>query len=212
MKLEIAKMRSPSKILILLAAMLVVPGAQVFAKAAVGEPAPTFTGTGSNGAQHSLGQYRGQFVVLEWTNDGCPYVGKHYGTKNMQGLQKEHVAKGVVWLSIISSAPGKQGYAGGDRANGLTVDRGAAPSAVLLDPDGAIGRLYGAKTTPHMFVVDPEGTLVYMGAIDNIPSANWDDVGRAENYVRIALEQSMAGQPVSNAVTRPYGCSVKYGS
>lgn len=191
---------------------LLVASTTAFAKPSVGEPAPAFTGTDSNGAQHSLAQYRGQFVVLEWTNDGCPYVGKHYGTGNMQGLQKEYSEQGVVWLSIISSAPGRQGYADGERANQLTRDRNAAPSAVLLDPDGSLGRLYAAKTTPHMFIVDPGGTLVYMGGIDSIPSARWADVEKADNYVRTALEEAMSGKPVTKAVTRPYGCSVKYGS
>ena len=166
----------------------------------------------SNGIEHSLAQYRGKFVVLEWTNDGCPYVGKHYGTGNMQALQKKYVDQGVVWLSIISSAPGRQGYADGARANKLTQERNAAPSAVLLDPDGTIGQVYGAKTTPHMYVVDPEGTLLYMGGIDSIPTANWDDVPKADNYVSAALDEALAGTPVSKAVTRPYGCSVKYGS
>ena len=205
-------MKFPVPRLFAFALALLVASTTAFAKPSVGKPAPAFTGTDSNGAQHSLAQYRGQFVVLEWTNDGCPYVGKHYGTGNMQGLQKEYSEQGVVWLSIISSAPGRQGYADGERANQLTRDRDAAPSAVLLDPDGSIGRLYAAKTTPHMFIVDPEGTLVYMGSIDNIPSARWADVEKANNYVRNALEEAMAGKPVTEAVTRPYGCSVKYGS
>ncbi len=205
-------MKFPVPRLFAFALALLVASTTAFAKPSVGKPAPAFTGTDSNGAQHSLAQYRGQFVVLEWTNDGCPYVGKHYGTGNMQGLQKEYSEQGVVWLSIISSAPGRQGYADGERANQLTRDRDAAPSAVLLDPDGSIGRLYAAKTTPHMFIVDPEGTLVYMGGIDSIPSARWADVEKADNYVRTALEEAMAGKPVTEAVTRPYGCSVKYGS
>ena len=205
-------MKFPVPRLFAFALALLVASTTAFAKPSVGKPAPAFTGTDSNGAQHSLAQYRGQFVVLEWTNDGCPYVGKHYGTGNMQGLQKEYSEQGVVWLSIISSAPGRQGYADGERANQLTRDRDAAPSAVLLDPDGSVGRLYAAKTTPHMFIVDPEGTLVYMGGIDSIPSARWADVEKADNYVRTALEEAMSGKPVTEAVTRPYGCSVKYGS
>ena len=205
-------MRFPSSTLVLIAAALLVANAAVGAKPTVGQPAPEFSGTDSNAIEHSLAQYRGKFVVLEWTNDGCPYVGKHYGTGNMQALQKKYGDQGVVWLSIISSAPGRQGYADGARANKLTQDRDAAPSAVLLDPDGIIGQLYGAKTTPHMFVIDPEGTLLYMGGIDSIPTANWDDVPRAENYVSAALDEALTGNPVSKAVTRPYGCSVKYGS
>ncbi len=205
-------MRFLSSTLVLIAAGLLVANAAVGAKPTVGQPAPEFSGTDSNGIEHSLAQYRGKFVVLEWTNDGCPYVGKHYGTGNMQALQKKYGDQGVVWLSIISSAPGRQGYADGARANKLTQDREAAPSAVLLDPDGIIGQLYGAKTTPHMFVIDSEGTLLYMGGIDSIPTANWDDVPKAENYVSAALDEARAGIPVSKAVTRPYGCSVKYGS
>lgn len=182
------------------------------AKPTIGKPAPEFTAIDSNGEEHSLGQYRGKFVVLEWTNDGCPYVGKHYGTGNMQALQKEFTAQDVVWLSIISSAPGRQGYADGERANQLTVDRDAAPSAVLLDPEGTVGHHYGAKTTPHMYIIDPVGSLIYMGGIDSVASARWSDVEKADNYVRAALEEALAGKPVSKTATRPYGCSVKYGS
>jgi peroxiredoxin len=205
-------MRFPSTTRVLITLALLVATTAVGAKPTVGEPAPEFSGMDSNGIEHSLAQYRGKFVVLEWTNDGCPYVGKHYGTGNMQALQKKYVDQGVVWLSIISSAPGRQGYADGARANKLTQERNAAPSAVLLDPDGTIGQVYGAKTTPHMYVVDPEGTLLYMGGIDSIPTANWDDVPKADNYVSAALDEALAGTPVSKAVTRPYGCSVKYGS
>ena len=205
-------MRFPSSTLVLLAATLLVAATAVSAKPTVGQAAPGFSGIDSNGMEHSLAQYRGKFVVLEWTNDGCPYVSKHYGTGNMQALQKRYTGQDVVWLCIISSAPGRQGYADGARANKLTQDREAAPSAVLLDPDGTIGRLYGAKTTPHMFVIDPEGTLLYMGGIDSIPTANWDDVPKADNYVSAALDEALAGNAVSKAVTRPYGCSVKYGS
>lgn len=176
----------------------------------IGAPAPLFTGTDTTGAKISLADLRGKIVVLEWTNDGCPFVRKHYGSGNMQALQKEATSSGVVWLSIISSAPGKQGYAGAARADELTRSRGAHPSHVLLDPSGTIGRLYGAKTTPHMFIIDPEGRLVYMGGIDDIPSTRVEDIPRAHNYVRTALAELRAGKPISHPVTRPYGCSVKY--
>jgi AhpC/TSA family len=175
-----------------------------------GKTAPEFSAVDSNGETVKLSDYRGKTVVLEWTNDGCPYVQKHYSSNNMQTLQKEETAKGIVWLTIVSSAPGEQGYVTGDEANKLTRSRGAAPTAVLLDPEGKIGHLYDARTTPHMFIVNPEGTLVYMGGIDNKPTTNLADIKTAKNYVRAALDSVKAGKPVENAVTRPYGCSVKY--
>ncbi len=178
----------------------------------VGKPAPDFSAVDSNGKTVKLSGFRGKIVVLEWTNDGCPYVKKHYGSGNMQNLQKDASAKGAVWLTIISSAPGKQGYVDGAAANELTKSRGASPAAVLLDPEGAIGHLYDARTTPHMFIVNEDGTLVYMGGIDDKPTSNPDDIQSAKNYVRVALDEVMEGKPVAEAVTRPYGCSVKYGA
>lgn len=176
----------------------------------VGKPAPDFTGTDSNGQTQRLSDFRGKTVVLEWTNHDCPFVVKHYSTGNMQAIQRETTAEGIVWLSIISSAPGKQGHVSPQQANELTRSRDAAPTAVILDPSGDIGRLYGAKTTPHMYIVDAEGTLVYMGGIDDRPTARHSDVEGANNYVRTALTQLANGQTVSEPVTRPYGCSVKY--
>lgn len=176
----------------------------------VNKPAPDFTGVDSHGKTHSLSQYQGKTVVLEWTNHDCPYVRKHYQSGNMQSLQKAATGDGVVWLSIISSAPGKQGHVSGTEANALTSQHNASPSAVILDEKGDIGRLYGAKTTPHMYIIDPKGTLVYMGGIDNIPSSNQDDIVSATNYVRIALQSLSDGKPIADNVTRPYGCSVKY--
>ena len=176
----------------------------------INQPAPDFTGVDSNGKTHSLSQYQGKTVVLEWTNHDCPYVRKHYQSGNMQSLQKAATGDGVVWLSIISSAPGKQGHVSGAEANALTSQRNASPSTVILDEKGDIGRLYGAKTTPHMYIIDPKGTLVYMGGIDNIPSSNQDDIVSATNYVRIALQSLSDGKPIADNVTRPYGCSVKY--
>jgi peroxiredoxin len=176
----------------------------------IGKPAPDFSVVDSNGKTAKLSDYRGKTVVLEWTNDECPYVVKHYSTGNMQALQKDATAKGVVWLSIISSAPGEQGYVTGEKANKLTKSRGAAPTSVLLDPDGKTGKLYDAKTTPHMYVVDAQGMLVYMGGIDDKATTAAADVKAAKNYVRAALDAIAAGKPVPTAITRPYGCSVKY--
>ncbi len=176
----------------------------------VGKPAPEFSAVDSNGKTVKLSDFHGKTVVLEWTNDGCPYVKKHYGSGNMQSLQKDAAAKGIVWLTIVSSAPGKQGYVDGAGANGLTKSRGAAPAAVLLDPDGAVGHLYDARTTPHMFIADAAGTLVYMGGIDDKATTEVADIQGARNYVRAALDEIAAGKPVAEAVTRPYGCSVKY--
>jgi len=176
----------------------------------IGQAAPDFTGVDSNGKQQSLSQYKGKTVVLEWTNHDCPYVRKHYESNNMQALQKEATSAGVVWLSIISSAPGKQGHVSANKANDLTQNRNASPSAVILDEKGEIGRLYGAKTTPHMYIIDPNGILVYMGGIDSIPSSNQADIAAATNYVKAALKSLTDGKPIADNVTRPYGCSVKY--
>lgn len=176
----------------------------------VGSPAPAFAATDSSGVKHALADYRGRVVVLEWTNHDCPYVGKHYGAGNMQRLQKQATAEGVVWLSVISSAPGKQGHVSGAEANRLTASRGAAPTAVLLDPEGTIGRAYDARTTPHMYVIDTEGTLVYMGGIDDRPTSDPADIAGATNYVHAALADLAAGREVQVRTSRPYGCSVKY--
>ena len=176
----------------------------------VGEPAPVFEGVDTRGNIQRLSDYRGKVVVLEWTNHDCPFVRKHYGAGNMQDQQREAAAQGVVWLSVISSAPGKQGHVSPGEADELTRSRNAAPHAVILDPEGTIGRAYHAKTTPHMFIIDKTGTLVYMGGIDSIASANPDDIPRATQYVRAALQELSAGKPVTTPVTKPYGCSVKY--
>ena len=175
-----------------------------------GKPAPAFTAVDSNGKTVKLADYRGKTVVIEWTNDGCPYVRKHYGSGNMQKLQKEATADGVVWLSVISSAPGQQGYADGPRANKLSVERGASPTQILLDPKGDLGHLYNAKTTPQMFIVDKAGIVAYQGAIDDKPTNNPADVVGAKNYVRTALAEIKAGKPVTPAATVSYGCTVKY--
>ncbi len=178
--------------------------------ARVGERAPDFTGTDSNGKVHKLSDYGGKFVVLEWTNRGCPYTQKHYRSGNMQRLQHEWAARGVVWLTIISSAPGKQGYVTAEEENAYLKETNASPTAVLLDPTGAIGHLYDAKTTPQMYVINPAGVLVYDGAIDDRATTDTADIAGAKNYLSQALEEAMGGKPVSVATTRPYGCSVKY--
>lgn len=175
-----------------------------------GSAAPDFKLTDTNGKERSLSEFKGKYVVLEWTNFGCPFVAKHYDAGNMQDLQKQYTDKEVVWLLIGSSAEGKQGNFPPEKWNELLKDKGAHPSAALLDPDGKVGQLYGATTTPEMFIVDPEGTLIYRGAIDSIPSAKKSDIQKATNYVASALDAAMEGKPVENASTRSYGCSVKY--
>ena len=175
-----------------------------------GDAAPDFKGTDSNGRPETLSQYRGKFVVLEWTNRECPYTVKHYQSGHMEALQKEWTGKGVVWLSILSSAPGQQGYASAAQENDYLHAIHGSPTAAILDPTGSIGRLYEARTTPHMFVIDPGGKLIYEGAIDDKPSPDPDTLNGAHNYVSQALEEAMAGKPVTTPVTRSYGCSVKY--
>ena len=176
----------------------------------VGEPAPDFQGVDTKGKTYRLADFRGKTLVLEWTNHDCPFVRKHYGAGNMQAQQREAAAGGVVWLSVISSAPGRQGHVSPDQADALTQSRDASPHAVILDPQGRIGRAYGARTTPHMYIIDATGTLVYKGGIDDITTSNPDDIPRATQYVRLALQEMSAGEPISQSVTRPYGCSVKY--
>lgn len=192
------------------AALLCLPLFAIAQAAKVGDPAPAFTATDSNGRTQSLDQLRGKFVVLEWHNQGCPYTRKHYVSGNMQALQKQWTAKGVVWFTVISSAPGAQGYVTAAQENAYVAQMHAAPTAVLMDPEGKLGRLYGAKTTPQMFVIDPAGKLIYSGAIDNRPTPDVEDIQGADNYVSDALTAAMAGKPVANPFTHPYGCSVKY--
>jgi peroxiredoxin len=195
--------------LVTLAGGIALPRA-VSAAARVGEAAPPFTATSTTGPSVSLADYRGKIVVLEWTNHDCPYVRKHYDTSNMQALQKESTGQGVIWLTVISSAPGTQGFVSPGEANELTSTRKAAPTAVLLDPQGTVGKMYGATNTPHMYVVDKGGILVYAGAIDDRPTTRKSDVPGAQNYVRAALQAVAAGQPVKTPATRAYGCTVKY--
>jgi hypothetical protein len=190
---------------------LVVVGAPLLILAAkVGQPAPDFTGTASNNQAYHLTDYRGKFVVLEWHNNGCPYTQKHYKSGNMQKLQKQWTAQGVVWFTILSSAPGKQGYMDANGENTYMAKMGAAPTAALLDPPGTIGHLFDAKTTPQMVIINPQGVVIYDGAIDNRPTDDVKDIAGATNYVNLALGQALAGKSVETAATRPYGCSVKY--
>ncbi len=191
------------------AAVLAVTAAQA-TPARVGEPAPAFTLTDSEGVSRSLSEFAGKTVVLEWTNHECPFVKKHYGGKNMQAQQSAATGDGVVWLTINSSAPGKQGHVDAATANRLRAEAGAADTAYLFDTHGGTGRAYAAKTTPHMYIIDPSGVLRYAGAIDSIPSADQADIGKATQYVSAALAELANGKPVTTAVTQPYGCSIKY--
>jgi peroxiredoxin len=175
-----------------------------------GDAAPDFHATDVNGKAETLSQYRGKYVVLEWTNKDCPYTRKHYVSGNMQALQKEWTGKGVVWLTVLSSAPGMEGYMDAPAEQKQMQQVHALPTTALLDPTGEIGHLYEARTTPHMYVIDPNGKLIYQGAIDDRTSSDPADVKGATNYVSEALSESMAGKPVLKATTRPYGCSVKY--
>lgn len=178
----------------------------------IGEPAPAFTAKDTEGKTVSLSDFKGKTVVLEWTNDECPYVRKHYGGNAMQALQKKWTAEGVVWLTLISSAPGEQGHVTPEKANMLTAERKAAPTDVLFDPTGRIGRAYAAQTTPHMFIIKGDGTLAYMGGIDDKPTTRLEDLKTAKNYVDAALTDIKAGRPVATATSRAYGCSIKYSS
>ena len=190
-----------------------VAASQVFAAAEgskVGQPAPAFSATDLHGKQVQLSDFKGKHVVLEWHNQSCHFVKKHYDSGNMQKLQKELTAKGAVWLTVISSAPGAQGFVTADQETKYIAEKQASPTNVLFDPEGTIGHAYGAKTTPHMYVIDDKGVLVYAGAIDDNPSSDPDDTATAKNFVRAAYDEAAAGKPVSTATTAPYGCGVKY--
>lgn len=182
----------------------------VSGKVTLDSAAPDFTLPDTSGVDVSLSSFKGKHVVLEWTNHQCPYVKKHYGSDNMQGLQQKYTDTDVVWLSIISSAPGKQGYVTAQQAKELNQQRNAKPTHVLFDPEGDVGKLYGAKTTPHMYIIDPEGALRYAGAIDSIKSANPSDIAKAKNYLDAGMQALLAGKEVADKLTVPYGCSIKY--
>lgn len=199
--------------LALVAALAALPWLAAPAHAvSAGQSAPAFEVKDATGKTVKLSDYKGRYVVLEWTNPGCPFVAKHYGAKNMQALQKDAAGRNVVWLSVSSTAPGQTDYL----APAALAERykawGAAPAAMLMDDSGAIGKAYGAKTTPHMFVIDPGGNVVYAGGIDDKRSANPADIPNAKNYVKAALDESLAGKPVTATSAPPYGCSVKYAS
>ncbi|OEZ31608.1 alkyl hydroperoxide reductase [Variovorax boronicumulans] len=187
-------------------------GTNAFAAPAVGQQAPDFVAVDTSGAKHKLSDFAGKFVVLEWTNPGCPFVRKHYGSGNMPATQKAATDKGVVWLAINSTERAASDYLKADALDAWMKSQKAAPTAVLMDEDGVIGQVYGARTTPHIFIIDPKGTLVYAGGIDSIASARVDDIKTATNYVNQALGEVTGGKPVSMASTRPYGCSIKYKS
>jgi peroxiredoxin len=182
------------------------------AQAAVGESAPAFTLPDTDGDKHSLSDFEGKYVVLEWLNFECPFVGKHYGTGNMQQLQQTYTKKDVVWLSVVSSAEGKQGYYPPEEMTAQKNKRDAHMSAILMDPSGEVGRTYGATVTPHMYVINPEGTLIYKGGIDDKPTTDEADVKGATNYVDNALTQAMNGKEVDPKTASPYGCTIKYAS
>ena len=193
------------------AASLFILGAEAaLASVKVGEAAPNFSLSGEDGKAHSLADYQGKTVVLEWTNADCPFVKKHYSSGNMQSLQKTYTGKDVVWLSVISSAPGKQGAVDAAGAAAIIKAKAASPTHVLLDPKGEVGRLFEAKTTPHLFIVDAKGKLAYAGGIDSEASADPADIATATPYVKNALDELLAGKTVTAAVTKPYGCSIKY--
>ena len=181
------------------------------ASTAVGQPAPDFSATAASGKTVKLSEFKGKIVVLEWTSSECPIVKKHYDSNNMQKLQKAAAAQGVVWLSVDSSAPNKPGYMDAATAMAWIKSRNASPADLLIDGSGTVGHLYGAKTTPHMFVIDKNGNLAYAGAIDSIASADTADVAKAKNYVEAALSEVEAGKAVTIAETKSYGCGIKYG-
>ena len=191
------------------AAAVLAPAA-AFAAADLGKPAPAFSATDSSGKSWSLAELKGKVVVLETSNQDCPYVRKHYNSTNIQTQQREAAAKGVVWLTTASNAAGEQGAVTPAQANDLTKSRDAAPAAVLIDPQSKIARAYGATVTPHMYIIDAKGTLVYKGGIDSIPSSNPNDIPKAKQYVRVALDEVLAGKPVMEASTQAYGCTMKY--
>ena len=209
MKIQTAKIKRLIPYLLPAAAGLALAAAPVIA-ARVGTPAPDFTATASNGQSYKLSDFRGKFVVLEWHNQGCPYTIKHYQSGNMERLQNEWTAKDVVWFTVISSAPREQGYVNASQENDYLKRMNAAPTAALLDPDGKVGHLYDAKTTPQMIVIGPTGTMLYDGAIDDRPTTSISDIAGAKNYLSQALNEATSGKPVSTPTTRPYGCSVKY--
>jgi peroxiredoxin len=199
-----------TKLILTIVASFVTTVLYAFDPPPVGGAAPDFSLTDAKGKTHSLAQYRGKYVVLEWFNPECPFVKKHYGSGNMQKLQEEYTSKGVAWLTIDSNAPGTEGNLSADAASKVTTGWKTQQTALLLDPEGKAGRAYGAKNTPNMVVINPEGKIVYEGAIDSKATPNPADIPNSTNYVKVALDESLAGKPVTTSTTKPYGCSVKY--
>jgi peroxiredoxin len=203
-------MNKIAKSLVVMLTLIVMLSGISSADIKIGEPAPDFTLMDSDEKPRSLSEFQGKHIVLEWFNPQCPFVRKHYDSGNMQGLQEKYTTQNVVWLSINSSAEGKQGYLLPEDARKFIEDNNVHSTAVLLDPQGTVGKLYGAQTTPHMFIIDPEGAVIYQGAIDDIPSIDTADIAKAKNYVDEILSLALSGQPVSTSSTKSYGCSVKY--
>jgi peroxiredoxin len=199
-----------TKLILAIVASLVTSTLYAFDPPPVGSEAPDFSLTDPKGETHSPSQYKGKYVVLEWFNPECPFVKKHYGSGNMQRLQKEYTSKGVVWLTIDSNAPGLEGSLSADAASKVMTGWKTRQTALLLDPEGKAGRAYGAKNTPNMVVINPEGKIVYEGAIDSKATPNPADIPNSTNYVKVALDESLEGKPVTTSTTKPYGCSVKY--
>jgi peroxiredoxin len=199
-----------TKLTLAIIASLVTTTLYAFDPPPVGSAAPDFSLTDAKGKAHSLSQYKGKYVVLEWFNPECPFVKKHYGSGNMQKLQEEYTSKGITWLTIDSSAPGSEGSLSADAASKVMTGWKTRQTALLLDPEGKAGRAYGAKNTPNMVVINPEGKIVYEGAIDSKATPNPADIPNSTNYVKVALDESLEGKPVTTSTTKPYGCSVKY--
>ena len=199
------------KNLLISTALSLLTGA-AFAVASVGQPAPAFAVQDTAGKTVNLADFKGKLVILEWVNPGCPFVQKHYNSANMQGTQKEAASKGVVWLTVNSTAKGAEDYLAPAAMAQWMQKSGAAATATLMDSEGKIGRAYGARTTPHLYIIDPTGMLVYAGGIDSKPSTSTSDIASATNHVKVALGEALAGKPISQPTTRPYGCSVKYSS
>lgn len=203
-------MRKLTIIAIMFAAIFTAQLTAKNTKAEIGKEAPNFTLTSAEGNSHSLADFKGKYVVLEWVNFDCPFVKKHYGSKNMQTLQKEMTSKDVVWLSICSSAEGKQGHFKGKELLDRIASEGSNATAYLIDQDGSVGKMYGAKTTPHCYVVSPEGNLIYAGAIDDKASADAEDIKTSKNLVKSCIDEAMSGSEITISTSKPYGCGVKY--
>ncbi|WP_082497712.1 thioredoxin family protein [Pseudorhodoferax sp. Leaf267] len=210
------RLSSPRRHLVLLASASLAAASllagQAHAAAAVGQPAPAFTLTDTSGKARTLAEFKGRTVVLEWVNPGCPFVRKHYDSANIPGLQKEFTGKDVVWLAVNSTEKAASDYLAPTQLAGWMQAKAGAPTATLMDEEGTVGKAYGARTTPHMYIVNPQGTLVYAGGIDSIPSARVSDIKTATNYVRQGLDEALAGKPISTATSQPYGCTIKYKS